>query len=52
MSQMGFDGTLLNPGERADEYLDSKMKTQALGVYMTDLAYSALFGRHEETLDY
>ena len=52
MSQMGFDGSLLNPGERADEYLDSKMKTQALGVYMTDLAYSALFGRHEETLDY
>ena len=42
----------LNPGERADQYLDSKSKTQALGVYMTDLAYSALFGRHEETLDY
>jgi len=52
LSEMGFDGSLLNPVEKADEYLDSKMKTQALGVYMTDLAYSALFGRQEETLDY
>ena len=52
MSEMSFDGSLLNPVERADQYLDSKRKTQALGVYMTDLAYSALFGRHEETLDY
>jgi hypothetical protein len=33
-------------------YIDSKAKTYALGLYMTDLAYVALFGRHEETLDY
>lgn len=52
MSEMSFDGSLLNPVERADQYLDSKTKTQALGIYITDLAYSALFGRHEETLDY
>ncbi len=52
MFEMSFDGSLLNPVERADQYLGTKMKTQALGIYMTDLAYSALFGRHEETLDY
>jgi hypothetical protein len=52
ISELSFDGRLLNPTERADQYLDSKSKSQVLGVYMTDLAYSALFGRHEETLDY
>lgn len=52
MTDMIYDGSLLNPTERADQYLDSKKKTQALGIYMTDLAYAALFGRHEETLDY
>ena len=52
MTDMTFDGSLLNPVERADQYLDSKMKTYALGIYMADLAYAALFGRHEETLNY
>ena len=52
MTDMTFDGSLLNPVERADQYLDSKSKTSVLGIYMTDLAYAALFGRHEETLDY
>lgn len=52
MTHMKFDGSLLNPVERADQYLDSKAKTYVLGVYMTDLAYAALFNRHEETLDY
>jgi hypothetical protein len=52
ISDMSYDAPLLNPTARADEYLDSKSKSQVLGVYMTDLAYSALFGRHEETLDY
>jgi hypothetical protein len=36
----------------ADKYLETKSKTYILGVYMTDLAYAALFGRHEATLDY
>lgn len=52
VDNMNFDGSLLNPADRADQYLDSKMKTQALGIYMTDMAYAALFGRHEEALDY
>lgn len=52
MTEKSFDGSLLNPVERADQYLDSKSKSSILGVYMADLAYAALFGRHEETLDY
>ena len=52
ISEISFDGPLLNSTEKADQYLDSKSKSLVLGVYMTDLAYSALFGRHEETLDY
>lgn len=52
MAEISFDGSLLNPAKNADQYLDSKDKSYALGVYMTDLAYAALFGRHEETLDY
>lgn len=49
---LSFDGDLLNPVENADQYLGTKSATLALGVYITDMAYSALFGRHEETLDY
>ncbi len=52
MSEMSFDASLLNPSERADQYFDSQMKTYALGIYMTDLAYTALFLRHEESLNY
>jgi hypothetical protein len=52
MADMSFEGALINPAERVDQYLDSKTKTYALGVYITDLAYAALLGRHEETLDY
>ncbi len=52
MSNLDFKGDLLNPVENKDSYLDTRTATLALGVYITDLAYSALFGRHEETLDY
>ena len=51
MTEASFEGSLLNPVERADKYLDSKSKSTNLGVYMADLAYAALFGRHEEALD-
>ncbi len=52
MADMSFDGGLLNPVENSDKYLDTRATTLALGIYLTDLAYSALFGRHEETLNY
>lgn len=52
VADLSFDRELLNPAENADKYLDTKSRTLALGVYITDMAYAALFGRHEETLDY
>ena len=52
MTEMSYNEALLNPAGDADKYLDTKSQTYILGVYMTDLAYSALFGRHEATLDY
>ncbi len=52
MSVLKFDASLLNPTERADQYIDSQLKTYALGIYMTDLAYTALFLRHEESLNF
>ncbi len=52
MSVLEFDASLLNPTERADQYIDSQLKTYALGIYMTDLAYTALFLRHEESLNF
>ena len=52
MSKLNFDASLLNPLDRADQYIDSQLKTYALGIYMTDLAYTALFLRHEESLNY
>jgi hypothetical protein len=52
MGEMDYDEDLLISVDRADNYIDTKAKTSMLGVYMTDLAYAALFGRHEATLDY
>jgi len=52
MAELSFNGDILNPPANAVNYLDTKSRTLNLGVYITDLAYSALFGRHEETLDY
>ena len=52
MTEMIFNSSLLNPVERMDQYHDSKAKSYALGIYMSDLAYTALFGRHEEALNY
>lgn len=49
---LSYDGSFLNPIENAEQYLDMKSRTVNLGIYITDLAYSALFGRHTETLNY
>lgn len=52
LAEMSFDGNLLIPPGNADKYVGTRPKTYMLGVYMTDLAYASLFGRHEATLDY
>jgi hypothetical protein len=52
IADLSFDVGLLNPPGNLDNYLDTKSQTMNLGIYITDLAYAALFGRREETLDY
>lgn len=52
LSEMEYNGALLNPAENVEKYFDSRSQTLNLGIYITDLAYTALFGRHEETIDY
>ena len=52
VAEMQFKTDLLNQTGNADKYLDTRSLTVNLGVYATDLAYAALFGRHEETIDY
>lgn len=49
---LAYDEAILNPTGNSGNYIDSRTLTLNLGVYIADLAYSALFGRHEETLDY
>jgi hypothetical protein len=52
VAEMQFKTDLLNQTVNADKYLDTRSLTVNLGIYATDLAYSALFGRHEETINY
>jgi hypothetical protein len=52
VSKNEFNGELLNSPGNAEKYFDIKTQTVNLGIYITDLAYSALFGRHQETIDY
>lgn len=47
-----YNKELLNPPENADEYIDSKSRTIHLGGYIADLAYIALFGIHEQAIEY
>jgi hypothetical protein len=52
VEEMQFKNGLLNPTLNADKYLDVRSLTLNLGVYVTDLAYAAIFGRREETINY
>jgi hypothetical protein len=52
MADLNFNGEILNPPANTENYLDTETRTLNLGVYIADLAYAALFGRHSETLDY
>jgi len=52
INKFDYQSWFLNPKDNADTYLDMKTQTLNLGIYITDLAYNALFGRHQETLDY
>lgn len=52
VEKMQFKTNILNPTRNVDKYLDMRSLTVNLGVYATNLAYAALFGRREETIDY
>ena len=52
MAEMSFDPELLHPVSEADRYEGTRAMTYMLGLYMADLAYAALFERHEATLEY
>jgi hypothetical protein len=52
VSNMPYRGDILNPPGNADNYLDARSQTLNLGIYITDLAYTSLFGRNEETINY
>ncbi|MCK4750341.1 MAG: hypothetical protein KAT15_24965, partial [Bacteroidales bacterium] len=52
VAELEFNEMLPNPVENADKYFDSRSQALNLGIYITDLAYCALFERHEETVDY
>lgn len=52
MEDLNYNGGLLIPAGNFDRYMGSRAQTYILGAYMTDLAYAALFGMHEVTLDY
>ena len=49
---LDFDASLLNPTSNIGRYFDSRSRTLNLGVYITDLAFVSIFGRHEESIEY
>jgi len=47
-----FNEELLIPVQNLDTYIDSKSQTLHLGGYISDLAYIALFSKHDKALEY
>jgi len=52
VANMQYKGDILNSSGNADKYLNTKSQTLNLGIYVTDMAYTSLFGRNEETIHY
>ena len=51
-SDVQYNPGILNSPDNKDKYLGSKAQSLNLGVYIADMAYSALFERSTETVDY
>lgn len=47
-----FQKELMNTPSSAESYLSSKNQALNLGIYVSDLAYSAMFSRSSEAVDY
>jgi len=51
-AEIEYNPELLNSPANKDKYLGSKAQALNLGVYISDMAYSALFERSSETVEY
>jgi hypothetical protein len=51
-ADLKYNAGLLNPPANKDKYIGSKAQSLNLGVYITDMAYAALFERSTETVNY
>ncbi len=47
-----FQAELMNPVENSDKYVTTEEKAVALGVYASDIAYCAVYGKSDETMNY
>lgn len=47
-----FRTDLVNPTENLSKYIDTKSKTFALGIYLTDLSYMTLFNKTSDAYQY
>ncbi len=47
-----FQAELMNPVEKSDKYVTTEEKAVALGVYASDIAYCAVYGKSDETMNY
>jgi hypothetical protein len=48
--KLPFKANLLNPIDKANQYVEVKSKELNFGIYIADLAYSAAFSRYQESL--
>ncbi len=51
-SKLKYNAVLLNPTANAAKYNDTKMRELNFGIYSADLAYSAAFGKYQESVKY
>ncbi len=50
--KMKYSSSLLNPTDKADSYIDTKMQEINFGVYTADMAYAAAFGEYKDAAKY
>lgn len=50
--KMKYSSALLNPTDKADSYIDTKMQEINFGVFTADMAYAAAFGEYKDAVKY
>lgn len=50
--KMKYSSALLNPTDKSDSYIDTKMQEINFGVYTADMAYAAAFGEYKDAAKY